>query len=219
MRELLRSYFELPLRPTSVADHIAKAEPNLLASLLVVLISSAVLTLGAFISGGTALEVYQYQISSFLIEMVTTPFPSPASITSLDYTVAFLKDVVFFVKIWLVFSILQWAFVRLFREKALLIDALVLSAWTISPWALIGFLFGPISFLAKLGFPLLYQYVFLFPLLFLGLIVAPAVFIRTLTASRKIPIYKVSVSYMLSLFILFVVFTLNHPDILFYIVG
>jgi hypothetical protein len=219
VRGLFQSFFGLPVKPTSVTDRIARAEPDLLAALVVVLLSGAVLTLGAFIAGGTALEVYQYQISSFLIELLTTPFPSPASITSLDYAVAFLKDIVFFVKMWLVFSVIEFVFIRIFRGKASLMDTLVLSAWTISPWALVGFLFGPISFLVKLGLPLLYQYAFLFPLVFLGLIVAPAVFIRILTASRKIPIYKVAVSYMLSLFALFVVFTLNHPDILFYIVG
>ena len=219
LKELFTAYFGLPIRPASTIDRIAKAEPDLLAALLVVLFSGSLLTLGAFIAGGTALEIYQYQITSFLIELLTTPFPSTASITSLDYGVAFLKDVVFFVKMWIVFSILVWIFIRLFREQASLKDTLVLSSWTIGPWALAGFLFGPISFLVKLGLPLLFQYVFLFPLLFLGLIVAPAVLIRTQAVHRRTPIYKASVAYMLSLFTLFVFFTMNHPDILFYIVG
>jgi hypothetical protein len=219
VKELLGSYLELVVRPSKVSDRIANVKPDLLRALIVVVLSGLILTLGAFIAGGAALEIYQYQISTFLIELVTTPSPSPASITSFDYPVALLKDIAFFVKLWLIMSALLLLFMKLFREKVNPADTLVLGAWTISPWAIIGFLFGPLSLLLKFVIPSLFHYVFIFGLLTLALIVAPTVLIRALATSRSIPIYKVTVSYMLSLFTLYVILTLNHPDVLFYIVG
>nr|MDO8133876.1 YIP1 family protein [Candidatus Njordarchaeum guaymaensis] len=218
-KEVLGSYVELVVRPSRVTDHIAEMKPDLPAAFIVVVLSSVLITLAAFIAGGAALEIYQYQISTFLVELLTTPFPSPASITVLDYPVVLLKDIAFFVKIWLVFSVLIFLFMRFLHEKVSLTDTLVFSAWTVSPWAIIGFLFGPLSLLLKFVIPLLYQYVFIFSLLTLAFIVAPAVFIRALATSRSIPVYKATVSYMLSLFVLYVILTLNHADVLFYIVG
>jgi len=216
---VLGSYVELVVRPSEITDRIAEMKPDLLAAFIAIVLSSVLITLAAFIAGGTALEIYQYQISTFLVELLTTPFPSPASITVLDYPVVLLKDIAFFVKMWLVFSVLIFVFMRFFREKVSLTDTLVFSAWTISPWAIIGFLFGPLSLLLKFVIPLLYQYVFIFSLLTLAFIVAPAVFIRALAMSRSIPVYKATVSYMLSLFVLYLIMTLNHADVLFYIVG
>jgi hypothetical protein len=209
--ELIR-YFRVFYRPTEVFSDLASKEASLAETFVIILLSSALLVAGIFIVGDAVYTTFHNYAYSYLLEIVTSGQLFGYYLPYDYYGLVVLTDIIFCIKAWLLLSLLLLLFLRLFQQKLSFKRVTQVIAWSIFPFALIMFIVSFLCLGLKFLFPAFYSYVFFAILGIIFIIIAPIYIAKFLDRLKNISIYNSFRAYYLSLFVVFVIFTLNHAE-------
>ena len=113
---------------------------------------------------------------------------------------------------WFFVSIVFYAFLRLFGLETKLGTVLSKVTWTIAPYSWIIFIYSMVCLLLKFILPLLYHYIFYIGVASIFLVIAPIV-IQKFYDNVYISPYKLLWAYFLTIFVIAVIWSFNHYNI------
>ncbi len=212
LTDTLKNYFRVLYRPSEVVSDLSSKPVNLTETFIVVIISSILLVAGVFIVGDALYTVFQNYAFSYPLEILTSGqlfgFYLPLSSSLL----VFIADIIFCLKAWIFLSVLFFIFLRIFKEQVSIKRVVQIIAWSLFPFAVIMFGAAVLCLIFKFIFPLVYHYIYfaIMAVVFLG--IAPGMIQLFLGRVKDISGYNVLRSYYLTLFVVFVIWTINHAD-------
>ncbi|MHA1131162.1 MAG: hypothetical protein ACTSQQ_10190, partial [Candidatus Helarchaeota archaeon] len=167
---------------------------------------------GIFLVGDALYTVFHSYAYSYPLEILTSGQIFGYYLSFSNYVLVFITDIIFCLKAWLFLSVLLFIFLRIFNQQVSIKRTTQLIAWSIFPFATVMFIASVLLLALKSIMPLIYHYVYfgIMGIVFLG--VTPMILYMFLTKLKDISMYNVLRSYYLSLFVVFLILTINHAD-------
>jgi hypothetical protein len=210
--DLMKKYFRMIYRPSEVVADLSKESVNIVETFLIVIISSVLLIAGVFIVGDALYTVFHNYAYSYPLEVLTSGQIFGYYLPFSDYILVFITDIIFGIKAWLFLSVLLFVFLRVFKQQVSIKRTTQIIAWSIFPFAIVMFIASLICLALKNVLPLIYHYIYFGVLAGVFLGVSPIIVYYFLEHTKDVSMYNVLRSYYLSLFVVFVIFTINHAD-------
>ena len=208
--DVLKNYFRMIYRPTNTIENVVKSPINLAYSFITIIIASVLLISGVFLVGGALYTTFHDYAFTYPLEIITSGQLFGYYLPYDSYLLVFLTDVLFFIKAWLLLSILLFGFLRIFGQKISIKQSLQVITWSIFPFAIIMLLVSVLCLGFKFLLPMIYHYIYYAALAGIFIVVAPIIIYMYLDRLKGISIYNALRSYYLSLFVIFAIFTINH---------
>jgi len=212
MKQMLGNYFRMLHKPIKVIDELAKKDVNILETLVVTIISAILLIAGVFIAGDILYTTFQSNALTYPLEMLTSGQLFGVYISFYDYTSVFLIDLIFILKAWIFLGILIYGFLRLFKQSISFKRMLQVVSWSLFPFALIMFLVSVVCLGLKFVIPLIYHYIYFGIMIGIFIVVTPILVMRFLEQSNEVSYFNSMRAYYFSLFVVFLIFAINHAD-------
>ncbi|MHA1298123.1 MAG: YIP1 family protein [Candidatus Helarchaeota archaeon] len=217
IKNFFKNYIKMFYAPTEATEDILSREANLLEVLALVCISSFLVILGVFIYQGPAGPIYnifQYYSSTFILEQITTSSTLGYSMITTHYSLIFLKDFLFVIKMWIFFSLFAYIWMKVLGVDVKFVKTFEITAWALFPLLSITILVSLICILLNLipGFGLYAYLPFYIVLIVLIIIVIPPIFSNFIIKAVKTSDVKVLLPYYLTLLIFFILFMYNHLE-------
>ncbi|MGQ4876250.1 MAG: hypothetical protein ACP6IY_19450 [Promethearchaeia archaeon] len=220
----INDFLILPIKPIKILEKLKKFKCTILDSFYFVLISGIIFTSGIFIVNDLIYNIYFEQLTTFIFEQITSSQLFGQNISRFDYVLFFINSIVFIIKAWIFFSILNWLIMFLFKEKSVIAYNLKLFSLIIFPFSWIIFFFCLFcGIVLKIIFPFFYHYIFYFGLGLFFLIIVPILLQKWISIylsndeqkSEKYNAFtfKQLFSYYLILTIIILLWSYNHPTI------
>lgn len=208
----VKNYFRFLYQPSKVIQEIASKPVNLFETLIIILISSILLVSGVFLVGDVLYSSFQYYSYTYPLEILTSGQLFGYYLPQNAYVLVFISNIIFCLKAWIFLSVLLFGFLRLFKQQISIKWTAQIIAWGLFPFAILMFIASLICLGLKYIFPLIYHYVYygILAAVFIG--IAPLVIYYFLAQLKDVSVYNALRSYYLSLFVVFVIFTINHAD-------
>ncbi len=207
-------------QPTRFYEELSDTEPNILKALLTLLISSVILVgtifLGELLFGGDLIfNEFDLQTETFIIQQLSTLQLCGYYIGSNQYLLLFFDKVFFLIKMWLIFIGVVYVSAFIFRkEKAVNITkSFEVMAWSSNVFLILSgitVLFLGIRFIT----PLYYHYIYYGIFIAFLVVIFPAYFINGLGKATRISLYKRMIFVFSPMVLFFVLWLVNHSDIL-----
>lgn len=208
-KKLIECYVKIVLKPNEVLNNISLEKQDILDSLVIVAISAVLFLLGIFIAGGAIYNMFYEQYSTFILEKITSSSLYGFTLSRSDFVLVFISGFIFVVKSWIFFSVAFYAVTRAFGEKQNIKRALNLFSWSIYPYAWVMFLLGVVCFVLNFVIPLYSLYVYIFGLGAIFIIFIPLT-LQRFYENQKGSLYKIVFAYYLVLFVVLLLWTVNH---------
>ncbi len=211
--DLLKNYFRILYRPTEVIGDLSSRPVNLANTLIMVIISGVLLVSGVFLAGDAIYTTFHEYAFTYPLEMLTSGqlfgFYLPYMNVNY-YGLVFLSDILFVLKSYIFLTILLYGFLKVFKQKISIKRTSQLIAWSIFPLGIVMFIASLICMGLKFIVPGIYHFIY-FGVLAVGFIViAPVIIYLFLERLKDVSVYKSISMYYLSLFVVFLIFTINH---------
>lgn len=210
---MLKNYFRILYRPTEVVGDLTSKTVNLTNTLIMVILSSVLLASGVFIAGDAIYSTFHEYAFTYPLEMLTSGqiFGYYLPYNNVNYYgLVFLTDIIFCIKAWLFLSVLMYGFLRIFKQQISIKRTAQITAWSIFPLGIVMFVASLVCMGLKYILPAIYHFIY-FGVLAVGFIViAPVIIYLFLERIKDISVYNSIRSYYLSLFVVFLIFTINH---------
>ena len=215
MGGLLKNYFRMIYRPSEVVEDLTSKPVNLSQTFIVIVISSVLLISGVFITGGSLYTTFHEYAYSYPLEILTSGqvigFYLPYGNVNY-YGLVFLTDFIFCIKAWLFLSVLFFVFLRVFKQQISIKRTAQIIAWSIFSFAIIMFGASLVCLGLSYILPAIYHFIYFGVLAAVFIGIAPVIIYQFLERLKDVSVYNVIRSYYLSLFIVFVIFTINHAN-------
>jgi hypothetical protein len=216
-KELIKIFFKITIKPRGTIKDFDISDQNPLMSFIIILFSGIIFLTGIFIAGDVIYSIFFEQYSTFILEQLTSGYLFGFWISRYDFVLVFLNSLTFIIKSWLFFSLTFYIFMRLLRERQNFEKLLNMFAWIIYPFSWIFFLFSLICNLLKYIIPLYYHYIFYLGLIGFFLVVVPIflhIYYNNQDLEKKPNLYKIIWSYFLTIFVIIILWTYNHYDLI-----
>ena len=213
--DLLKNYFRILYRPTETIGDITSRPVDLTNTFIIVIISSVLLIAGVFIVSDAVYTTFHFYAYSYPLEQITSGqvFGYILPFDNINYYgLVFLTDIIFCIKAWLFLSVLMIGFLKLFKQQLSIKRTAQMIAWSIFPLGIVMFVGSLICLGFKYLLPEIY-YLIYFGILAAGfIVVAPVMIHLFLERFKGVSMYNAIRSYYLSLFVVFMILLINHPD-------
>lgn len=210
--DVLKNYFRILYHPTEAVEHITSKPVDLAVTFLIVIASSVLLIAGVLMVGDVLYSTFQYQVFSYPLEWLTSGQIFGYYMPYSYYALTFLTDIIFALKAWLFLSVLLLIFLRLFKHKISIKQSSQVIAWSLFPFAIVMFVTSVLCLLFKQIFPLIYHYIYFGVLAAVFLGIVPIMVILFLQRIQNVPIFDSMRAYYLTIFTVYVIWTLGHAD-------
>ncbi|MBD3228478.1 MAG: hypothetical protein GF329_09845 [Candidatus Lokiarchaeota archaeon] len=211
--ELIKDYYFIISRPSNTIDKIANNAVDLFRSLIIVIISSLLLLSGVFILGGSVYNIFFEQSSSFIFEQLTSGLLLGYYISRDQYILVFISELFFCIKSWIFISLIFYILLKIFKENVKITRVLQIISWSIFPFAWIIFIVSIINLIFKLVLPLIFHLIFYGTILAVFIIAVPY-WLCKFSDNLSIKTFNIYRSYYLTLFIIFILYSINHYNVL-----
>lgn len=215
----LRLWVLAAVRPSLAADEIGPREPELLPAACLALGSSLLFVSGVFLAGGAVYHVFVEQYSTFLLERLTGTALFGLQPSRYAYARVFLEGSAFVVKLWLALGLLAHLIGRALGLPGGLRATLVHLSWSVFPqsWLLVALALA--ARVLRWVLPDLHGHLYYLGLAAALLVLAPVTLQRLRDAGNERTAGQALASgagrlygaYYGALFVLFLLWTYNHP--------
>ena len=209
-KDVLGKYCRVLVRPTEVISDLASKPVNLVETFIVIVLSSILLVSGIFIVGDALYTTFHNYAYTFLLEILTSGQLFGYYLPFDYYALVYLTDIIFCIKAWIFLSMLLILFLRLFKQPISIKRGAQVIAWSIFPFAIVMLLTSIISLLLKYWLPGIYHYIYFGVLGVIFIVIVPIYICGFLDRLKNVSIFNALRSYYLSLFVVFLIFTINH---------
>ncbi|MHA1265472.1 MAG: YIP1 family protein [Candidatus Helarchaeota archaeon] len=210
--KLLTNYFRILYQPTETVEDIVANPTSLLENFLLIILSGILLIAGVMIVGDALYSTFQYQVFSYPLEYLTDGQVFGYFMPYEYYGLTFLTDVIFVIKAWIFLGILLLVFLRVFKYKISIKQSIQIVTWSLFPYAIVMFATSMLCLGFKVIFPFIYHYIYFGVLAAVFLGIAPVIVTLFLEKLKGVSLYDSLRAYYLSLFIIFVIWTIGHAD-------
>ena len=211
-KDVLGKYFRVLVRPTDVISDLASKPVNLVETFIIIMLSSVLLVSGIFIVGDALYTTFHNYAYTYLLEIITSGQLFGYYLPYGDYALVYLTDIIFCIKAWIFLSLLLFLFLRLFKQPISIKRGAQVIAWSVFPFALIMLFVSVICMLFKNLLPGIYHYIYFGVLGIVFIVIVPIYICEFLDRLKNISVFNALRSYYLSLFIVFLIFTVNHAE-------
>nr|MDO8109448.1 hypothetical protein [Candidatus Sigynarchaeota archaeon] len=181
--------------------------------LATVLVAGAVFLASTVLLGGSVYATLYYYKTTFLPEMLLGGQLFGFIIPPGNIAAVFIDGLLSCVKEWLLFSVIIYIFSRITRDDVNFHVVARVVSICIAPLAVYSAILLPASFVVMLFAPSVYNYVFLLGMIFLVLATGIRNFVVCTRAGKPgISIRKAMLLYLAAVFLLYLIFTINHYE-------
>ena len=211
-KDVLVKYFRVLFRPTEVFNDLSSKPVNLVETFIIIVLSSVLLVSGIFLVGDALYTTFHNYAYTYLPEILTSGQLFGYYLPYDYYALVYITDLIFCLKAWIFLSLLMFLFLRLFKQQISIKRVAQVIAWTIFPFAVIMLLASIVSGLFKYLFPGIYHYIYFGILGIVFIVVMPIYIYGFLDQLKNVSVFNALRSYYLSLFVVFLIFTINHAE-------
>ena len=195
-----------------VFNDLSSKPVNLVETFIIIVLSSVLLVSGIFLVGDALYTTFHNYAYTYLPEILTSGQLFGYYLPYDYYALVYITDLIFCLKAWIFLSLLMFLFLRLFKQQISIKRVAQVIAWTIFPFAVIMLLASIVSGLFKYMFPGIYHYIYFGILGIVFIVVMPIYIYGFLDQLKNVSVFNALRSYYLSLFVVFLIFTINHAE-------
>lgn len=211
-KDVLVKYFRVLVRPTDVFSDLSSKSVNLVETFIIIILSSVLLVSGIFLVGDALYTTFHNYAYSYLLEILTSGQLFGYYLAFDSYVLVYITDIIFCLKAWIFLSLLLFLFLRLFKQQISVKRAAQVIAWSIFPFTIVMFIASIISVLFKYLLPGIYHYIYFGILGIIFIVIMPIYIYGFLDKLKNVSAFNALRSYYLALFVVFLIFTINHAE-------
>lgn len=213
MKDNLTDFFLILFKPKKIIEKRAKENPDILNSLIIILISSGIFSLSLLLAGNMAYNTVHTMFTSYLLEILTSGalfgFYLPAS----NVVLTILSLIIFWMKMWLFGSFIYWGLMKIFKQDVSYASASEILAYTVAPLSILLLAISGVTAIINIFIPVYFIYLLPIPTLVLALTPVYQIYFNK---ERDVSIKASLWAFFLQLFILAGIYLLNHPAIFYF---